>query len=156
MQDTLLLIKPDGVQRRLVGEILGRIEAKGLQIVGMKLIVIPKALAERHYLPHKGKPFYPGLIEYITGGPVVALVVRGRNAIAVTRAMMGATFGSKAAPGTIRGDLALSDGYNLIHGSDSPEAAAQEIALYFRPEELHTAPMADQGWVYDCSGLSPV
>ena len=156
MQDTLLLIKPDGVQRRLIGEILGRLEAKGLQIVGMKLIVIPKDLAERHYAPHKGKPFYPGLIEYITGGPVVALVVRSRNAIVVTRAMMGATFGSKAAPGTIRGDLALSDGYNLIHGSDSPEAAAQEIALYFRPEELHAAPMADQGWVYDCSGPSPL
>ena len=156
MEDTLLLVKPDGVQRRLVGEILRRIEAKGLQIVGLKMIRIPRELAERHYAPHRAKPFYPGLIGYITSGPVVALVVRGRNVIPVTRAMMGATFGSKAAPGTLRGDLAVSDGLNLVHGSDSPEAAAQEIALYFRPEELHTAPPADQAWVYDCSGGSPV
>ena len=156
MEDTLLLIKPDGVQRRLVGEILRRLEAKGLQIAGLKLIRIPRALAERHYAVHKAKPFYPGLIRYIISGPVVALVVRGKGAIAVTRTMMGATFGSKAAPGTIRGDFAVSDGFNLIHGSDSPEAAAQEIALYFRPEELHTAPPADQAWVYDCSGGSPV
>ncbi len=156
MEDTLLLLKPDAVQRRLIGEILCRIEAKGLQIAGLKLIRISRQTAERHYAPHKGKPFYSGLIEYITSGPVVALVVRGRNAIAVSRAMMGATFGSKAAPGTIRGDLALSDGFNLIHGSDSPEAVTQEKALYFRPEELHAEPLSDQAWVYDCGGGTPV
>ena len=156
MENTLLLVKPDGVQRRLVGEILRRLEAKGLQIVALKLMRIPMETAERHYAAHKGKPFHPGLLRYMTGGPVVALVVRGRNAIAVSRAMMGATFGSKAAPGTIRGDFAVSDGYNLIHGSDSPEAAAQEIALYFKSGELHTAPLTDQNWVYDCSGPSPV
>ena len=156
MEDTLLLLKPDAVQRRLIGEILRRIEAKGLQIAGLKLIRISRETAERHYAPHKGKPFYPGLIQYITSGSVVALVVRGKNAIAVSRALMGATFGSKAAPGTIRGDLALSDGFNLIHGSDSPEAAAQEKALYFRPEELQAAPLSDQAWVYDCTGGSPV
>ena len=156
MEDTLLLIKPDAVQRRLVGEILRRIEAKGLQIAGLKLIRISRETAERHYAAHKAKPFYPGLIQYITSGPVVALAVRGRNVIQVTRAMMGATFGSKAAPGTLRGDLAISDGFNLIHGSDSPEAAAQEMPLYFRPEELHKAPLADQAWVYDCGGGTPV
>jgi nucleoside-diphosphate kinase len=156
VEDTLLLLKPDAVQRRLVGEILRRIEAKGLEIAGLKLIRISRETAERHYAPHQGKPFYPGLIQYITSGSAVALVVRGRNAIQVTRAMMGATFGSKAAPGTIRGDLAISDGFNLIHGSDSPEAAAQEKALYFRPEELQAAPLADQAWVYDCKGGTPV
>ena len=156
MEDTLLLIKPDGVQRRLIGEILGRLEAKGLQIRGLKMMRIPPAVARRHYAAHRGKPFYPGLLRYMTASPVVALVVRGRNAIQVTRAMMGATFGSKAAPGTIRGDLALSDGFNLIHGSDSAEAAAREIRLYFRPSELHREPPADLAWVYDCSGRDPV
>lgn len=156
MEDTLLLIKPDGVQRRLIGEVLKRLEAKGLQIVGLKMIRIPRETAERHYAAHQGKPFYPGLIRYIVSGPVVALVVRGKGAIAVTRAMMGATFGSKAAPGTLRGDFAVSDGFNLIHGSDSPQASAQEIPLYFRPEELHTQPLCDQAWVYDCEGGAPV
>ena len=120
------------------------------------MIHITRELAERHYAPHKGKPFYPGLIAYISSSPVVGLVLRGRNAVTVTRSLMGATFGSKAVPGTIRGDLAISDGLNLVHGSDSPEAAAQEIALYFRPEEIHQAPAADQAWVYDCSGGKPV
>ncbi len=156
MENTLVFIKPDGIKRRLVGEILGRFEAKGLQIVALKMIQIPRETAERHYAAHKGKPFYPGLIAYISSSPVIGLVLRGRNAIAVTRSLMGATFGSKAVPGTIRGDLAISDGLNLVHGSDSPEAAAQEIALYFRPEELHQQPAADQAWVYDCSGGSPV
>lgn len=156
MENTLILVKPDGFQRRLVGEILSRFERKGLQIAGLKLMRISKETAERHYAAHKGKPFYPGLIGYITANPVVAVVLRGKNAIAVSRAMMGATFGSKAVPGTIRGDFAISDGFNLIHGSDSPEAAAQEIALYFRPEEIHAAPMGDQGWVYDCGGGTPV
>ncbi len=156
MENTLVLIKPDGVQRRLIGTILARFEAKGLQIAALKMIRIPKELAERHYAPHKGKPFYPGLISYICSSPVIGVVLRGRNAIAVTRGMMGATFGSKALPGTIRGDFAISDGLNLVHGSDSPEAAAQEIALYFRPEEIHAQAPADQAWVYDCSGGSPV
>ena len=156
MENTLILIKPDGIQRRLVGEILGRFEAKGLQIVGMKMIRVTKELAERHYAAHKGKPFYPGLIAYISSSPVIGLVLRGKNAITVTRSLMGATFGSKAVAGTIRGDLAISDGLNLVHGSDSPQAAAEEISLYFRPEELHQQAPADLSWVYDCSGGSPV
>ena len=156
MEDTLLLIKPDGVQRRLVGQILARLEAKGLQIVGIRMMQIPEALAEKHYAVHKGKPFYPGLIRYFISGPVVALVVRGKNAIAVTRGMMGATFGSKAAPGTIRGDFGISDGFNLIHGSDSPAAAAQEIPLYFKPEDISAVAPVDLAWVYDTTGGSPV
>ena len=156
MENILVLIKPDGLQRRLVGEILGRFERKGLQIVALKMIQVTRELAERHYAPHKGKPFYPGLITYISSSPVVGLVLRGKNAIAVTRSLMGATFGSKAVAGTIRGDLAISDGLNLVHGSDSPQAAAEEISLYFRPEELHQQPPADLAWVYDCSGGNPV
>lgn len=156
MEDTLLIIKPDGVQRRLIGEILRRLEAKGLQVTALKMMRISREMAEKHYAAHRAKPFYPGLIAYITSSPVVALIARGRSAVQVTRAMMGATFGSKAAPGTIRGDLAISDGLNLIHGSDSPAAAAQEIAFYFRPEEIHAGPMADLPWVYDCSGAEPV
>ena len=120
---TLIILKPDAMQRRLVGPIISRFEAKGLQIAGMKLMRVTNDLAERHYAVHKGKPFYPGLIQYITSGPVVVMVVEGQRAIATSRALMGKTFGFEAEPGTIRGDYALSKTYNLIHGSDSAASA---------------------------------
>ncbi len=147
MEDTLIILKPDTVQRRLVGRIIDRFEAKGLQIAAMKLMHISRELAERHYAVHRGKEFYPRLIDYITAGPVVVMVLRGRKAIEVSRKMMGKTFGSQAEPGTIRGDFALSDTFNLVHGSDAPETAAAEIALYFRPDELMTCEHPDTRWV---------
>ncbi len=151
MERTLILLKPDSVQRGLCGGILGRFEAKGLKIAGMKLMKISMALAERHYESHKGKPFYEGLLRFMTSGPVVALALEGKDVIAVARKMMGATFGSKAEPGTIRGDFGVSNSFNLIHGSDSPEAATRELGLFFKPEELIDWTPANQGWVYDLS-----
>lgn len=151
METTLVIVKPDGVQRRLVGRILQRFEDKGLQIVGAKLMKIPLETARRHYKPHEAKPFYPGLVQYMTSSPVLVAALRGKNAIAVVRKMMGATFGSKAEPGTIRGDLAISDGYNLIHGSDSAEAAQFELGLFFAAGEVADYTMADTPWVYDTS-----
>jgi nucleoside-diphosphate kinase len=151
MENTLVIIKPDGVQRRLVGRILSRFEEKGLAVVGAKLMTIPLATAEKHYAPHKGKRFYDGLVTYMTSSPVMVLALRGKSAIPVVRKMMGATFGSQAEPGTIRGDLAISDGYNLIHGSDSKEAAEFELSLFFAEGELQTYEMADTCWVYDVS-----
>jgi nucleoside-diphosphate kinase len=147
MQRTLILIKPDGVQRRLVGALLERFERKGLRLVGLKLVQPGRDLAEKHYAVHKGKPFYESLLGFLTSGPTVALVLEGREAVAAARAMMGATDGVKAPPGTIRGDHALSVQNNLVHGSDSPENAAAEIALWFRPEELLEFAHADAGWV---------
>lgn len=148
MERTLLLLKPDCVQRGLVGRILQRFEEKGLKLAALKVMTISQELAARHYAPHKEKPFYPGLIQYMTSGPVVAAVVEGARAIEVSRAMMGATFGWKAAPGTIRGDFGCSSGFNLIHGSDSAEAAAKEIALFFRPEEVVAYPRAIERWIF--------
>ena len=136
IQNTLVLLKPDAVHRHLVGEILRRFEHKGLRIVAMKIMHAGPDLAGKHYAVHKDKPFYKSLIAFLTSGPMVAMVMAGREAIAVVRNLMGPTDGAKAPPGTIRGDLALSVQNNLIHGSDSPEAAAEEIALWFRPEEL--------------------
>ena len=133
---TLVLIKPDGVQRLLVGRILGRYEDRGLKIVGLKLIQVTRDLAERHYAVHREKPFYAGLVEFITSGPLVAGVLEGPNAIAVVRAMNGATRPHEAAPGSIRGDFAVETAQNLVHASDGPETAATEIGLWFRPEEL--------------------
>jgi nucleoside-diphosphate kinase len=147
MERTLIIIKPDAVQRQLVGEIVGRFERKGLVLAGMKLMQISRELAERHYAPHKGKPFYPGLIEYITSGPVVVAVLQGPRAIDMTRKLMGKTFGFEADPGTIRGDLGSSKTYNLVHGSDSPESAATEIDLYFRKDELLDYACAAGAWV---------
>ena len=136
MQRSLVLLKPDAVQRGLVGELTSRLERRGLKLVAMKLMRIDDALARRHYEAHVGKDFFPGLIEFITSGPVVAMVVEGENVVDVVRANMGATDSQKAAPGTIRGDYALSIGMNLIHGSDSKEAAAREVALFFTQEEI--------------------
>ncbi len=144
MERTLIILKPDCVHRRLIGRIVQRFEDKGLVIAGMKLMQISEALAGKHYAPHQGKPFYPGLIEYITSGPVVVLCIQGPNAINVCRKLMGKTFGYEAEPGTIRGDFGMSKTFNLVHGSDAPETAASEIALYFQDAELlDYAPVTD-------------
>lgn len=136
MEQTLIILKPDCVQRGLIGRLISRFEEKGLVIAAMKLMQIDRVLAERHYAPHKGKPFYPGLIDYITCSPVVVMALRGPNAIAVCRRLMGKTFGFDAEPGTIRGDFGLGKTFNLVHGSDSPESAATEISLYFSKSDL--------------------
>jgi nucleoside-diphosphate kinase len=136
METTLVIIKPDAVQRSLVGEIILRLERRGLKITGLKLMQIDKDLAERHYGIHRGKPFFEGLIAYITSAPVVVMAVQGPQAIQAVRSTMGATNPLDAAPGTIRADLALEIGRNLVHGSDGPETAAHELALFFEPDEL--------------------
>ena len=136
MERTLILLKPDCVERRLVGRILSRFEDKGLNLVAIKLIKISPDLAKRHYAEHVSKPFYPALEAFITGGPVLAAIVEGLEAIRVVREMLGATSGLKAAPGTIRGDFSSSRQMNLVHASDGPEAAAREIELYFKRDEI--------------------
>ncbi len=155
MERTLIILKPDAVQRGLCGEIIARFEKKGLQIAGSKFMKIPQQLAETHYEPHKGKPFYPGLVKFMTSSPVVVLALEGKDVIAISRKMMGATFGSKAEPGTIRGDFGVSNSFNLIHGSDSAENAARELSLFFAPGELIDWAPAVQGWVYDLSKGQP-
>jgi len=155
MERTLIIFKPDAVQRGICGQILTRFEQKGLQVVGMKFMKIPTQLAETHYEPHKGKPFYPGLVKFMTSSPVVVLALAGKDAIAIARKMMGATFGSKAEPGTIRGDFGVSNSFNLIHGSDSLESAQRELGLFFRKEELIDWTPAPQAWVYDMAKGSP-
>ncbi len=136
MERTLILLKPDAVQRRLIGRIVTRFEDKALSIIAMKLMHVTPELAQRHYAEHVKKPFYPSLEAFITGAPVVAIVLEGLEAIGVVRDMLGATSGLKAAPGTIRGDYSSSRQMNLVHASDGPEAAAREIALYFKENEL--------------------
>ena len=136
MQKTLVLIKPDAVQRGLVGEIVSRLERKGLKIAALKMLQMDKALAERHYAIHKGKPFFSSLVDFITSGPIVAAVIEGSNAVEATRRIMGETDPLKAAPGTIRGDFGLEIEQNLIHGSDSEKNAQQEINLFFSEKEL--------------------
>ena len=148
MERTLIILKPDAIQRRLVGRILTRFEEKGLSPAAMKLMQIPRDLAERHYAPHKGKPFYPGLIDYVTSGPVVVMVLAGNRCIEIARTLMGKTFGYEATPGTIRGDFGASRSYNLVHGSDSSESAKTEIALYFKEAELLDYALAGNDWVY--------
>jgi nucleoside-diphosphate kinase len=155
VEKTLIILKPDALQRGLAGRIISRFEEKGFQILALKAMHISRDLAEKHYAVHKGKPFYDRLIQYITASPVVVMVIAAINGIAVARKMMGATFGSKAEPGTIRGDFGLSNSFNLIHGSDSPEAADFEIGLYFKPEELLRYERAAQRWIYDTSGGAP-
>lgn len=151
METTLIILKPDAVQRGLVGRILSRLEEKGLQIVGLKLMQISQDLAAKHYSDHRERPFYPGLVRFMTSSPVVVLAVRGVGAIGVCRNLMGATFGSKAAAGTIRGDFGVSNSFNLIHGSDSPEAAAKELTLFFAPGEILEFARPIDAWVYDSS-----
>jgi nucleoside-diphosphate kinase len=133
---TLVLIKPDGVQRQLVGRILARYEDRGLRLVGLKLVNVDRDLAERHYAVHRGKPFFAGLVEFITSAPLVAVALDGPNAIAVVRAINGATRPHEAAPGTVRGDFALETAQNIVHASDGPQTAAMELALWFDPAEL--------------------
>jgi nucleoside-diphosphate kinase len=155
MERTLIILKPDAVQRGLVGEIVTRFERKGIQIVGMKFMKIAPQLAEQHYAPHKGKPFYEGLVKFMTSSPVMVMALAGKDVINIARKMMGATFGSKAEPGTIRGDFGVSNSFNLIHGSDSPESATRELSLFFKPEELLEWKPAAQTWVYDFAKGSP-
>ena len=133
---TLVLIKPDGVQRLLVGRIVARYEERGLRLAGLKLITVTRELAEQHYAAHREKPFFAGLVDFITSGPLVAAALEGPNAVAVVRAMNGATRPHEAAPGTIRGDFALETAQNLVHASDGPETAAAELDLWFSPDEL--------------------
>ena len=144
---SLILIKPDGVQRQLVGRLIARYEERGLKLVGLKLVHVGRELAESHYAVHREKPFYEGLVEFLTSGPLVALALEGPNAIAVCRAINGATRPHEAAPGTIRGDHALETLKNLVHASDGPETAASELALWFRPEELVDHERAIDRWV---------
>ncbi len=148
MERTLVILKPDAVQRGLIGEIIARLERRGLRIIGMKLMQVSEELARKHYAVHEGRPFFPGLIEFITSGPVVVMALEGKNAIAVTRATMGATNPGNAAPGTIRADLALDIGYNLVHGSDGPETAATELALWFDESELVSYERAIDAWLF--------
>jgi nucleoside-diphosphate kinase len=147
MQRTLILLKPDCVHRRLIGTITQRFEQKGLRLAGLKLVQASRDLAEKHYAVHKGKPFYEPLLKFLTAGPTVAMVWEGREAVTVGRTLMGPTDGTKAPPATIRGDFALSVQNNLVHGSDSPENAIAEIALWFRPEELVNYQPVDNVWI---------
>jgi nucleoside-diphosphate kinase len=147
MEKTLILLKPDCVQRRLVGDVLHRFEQKGLRLAGLKLVQVGRGLAEQHYAIHKGKPFYESLLKFILSGPTLAVVLEGREAVAVARNLIGATDGAKASPGTIRGDFALSVQNNLIHGSDSVDNAAAEVALWFKPGELVEFQPVDSPWI---------
>ncbi|WAA10560.1 nucleoside-diphosphate kinase [Fervidibacillus albus] len=148
MEKTFLMVKPDGVQRNLIGEIVSRFERKGFQLVGAKLMHITPELAEKHYAEHKGKPFFNELISYITSGPVFAMVWQGENVIRAARKMMGATNPIDADPGTVRGDFALTVGKNIIHGSDSAESAKREISLFFQEEELVSYEKSFDNWMY--------
>ena len=149
MERTLILVKPDAMQRGLAGEILRRLESRGLRIVGLKLLQVDRALAERHYAEHAGKPFYEGLIAYITTCPIVIAVFEGTDAVEAVRTTMGKTNPRDAAPGTIRGDLGLEVGRNLIHGSDSLASAAREIDLFFQPAELLSYQRAIDPWLFE-------
>jgi len=149
MERTLVVVKPDGVQRGLVGETLRRFEARGLKLIGLKMLVVDRDMAERHYAVHRGKFFYEGLVSYITSGPVVAMVLEGPEAIAAVRLMVGKTRPYESPPGSIRGDFALAGLRNLIHASDAPETAATEIALWFKPEELHDYARDVDRWIYE-------
>jgi nucleoside-diphosphate kinase len=152
-----VLLKPDAVERRLVGRIIERFEAKGLAICALKMMPVSEALARKQYAVHQGKPFYEPLVRFISSGPIVAIVIEGRDAIAVVRKLVGATFGCNAEPGTVRGDFAISNRFNLVHASDSVETAAFEIPLYFAPEEIIDRKPSDLNWLYDFSeGGQPV
>ncbi|MFC1676480.1 nucleoside-diphosphate kinase [Planctomycetota bacterium] len=145
---TLIIIKPDGIQRHLSGEIISRFESKGLKLVAAKFIQISEELASEHYAVHKDKPFFRGVVKYLSSSPSLVMVWQADGVIEMARKMMGATFGYQAEPGTIRGDYSASRGYNLIHGSDSPESAKSEIGLYFKPEEIVDYQLSDESWLY--------
>ncbi len=148
METTYVMVKPDGVQRGLIGEIIGRFERKGLKLVGLKSVVPSKETAESHYEVHSERPFYPGLIQFVTSGPVVCMAWNGKDAIAVARTLIGATNGREAAPGTIRGDFGMDMGFNMIHGSDAAETAEFELGLWF-PEGLMDWEQTITSWVYE-------
>jgi nucleoside-diphosphate kinase len=147
MERTLVLIKPDGVQRGLVGEVVGRFERKGLKLVGLRMLDVSRELAERHYAVHAGKHFYAGLVEFITSGPVAAVALEGPDAIATVRRMVGRTMPNEAEPGTIRGDLGISGLRNLIHASDAPETAESELAMWFESADLVAYGRAIDSWI---------
>jgi len=149
VERTLVIIKPDGVQRGLIGPIITRLERRGLKITAMKMIQMGYDLARKHYAVHEGKPFYEGLIEYITSGPVVVMVVEGKKAIEIVRRTMGATNPMEAAPGTIRADYGLEIGRNLVHGSDGPETAAFEIPLFFNEDEILSYTRDTDRWIFE-------
>ncbi|KAF1085812.1 Nucleoside diphosphate kinase [Sporotomaculum syntrophicum] len=149
MERTYVMIKPDGVQRNLVGEITSRLEKKGLKIVGLKMLQINRELAERHYEEHRGKSFFEPLVEYITSCPVVAMALEGKDAVGTVREMMGATNPLAAALGTIRGDFGMDIGRNIVHSSDSPESAARELNLFFAPGEIVEYRRALDSWIYE-------
>lgn len=156
MERTLVFLKPDALRRGLVGRIIGRFEQRGLQILGMKMTRLSEEFAREHYAEHRGKHFYEPLVDYTTSGPIIAMVLGGKNAVRVVREMMGETFGSESAPGTIRGDFALSDRYNLIHGSDSRRTAREEIDRFFDEDDLCPMNLEELEWVYDMTGSQPV
>lgn len=149
MEKTFLAVKPDGVQRGLVGNIIGRFEAKGFKLVGLKLMQVSRELAETHYGEHKEKPFFKGLVDFITSGPVVGMVWEGKGVIAASRKIIGATNPLNSDNGTIRGEFGVDVGRNIIHGSDAPETAEREIALWFKPEELVTWQSSLTSWIYE-------
>lgn len=148
MNRTFAMVKPDGVQRGLVGEVISRFEKKGIKIAALKIIKITPELAEKHYSEHKEKPFFADLVSFITSGPVAAMVLEGANVIPVVRTMMGATDPKDSAPGTIRGDFAMSIDKNVIHGSDSPESAIREIGIFFKEEEIVAYKKVTEEWIY--------
>ena len=147
MEQTLVLVKPDGVQRGLAGEVVSRLERRGLKLVAMKLMQVDDDLAQEHYGEHVERPFFPGLVSFITSGPIVAMVWEGKNAIALTRQTMGATNPADAGPGTIRGDLGVDIGRNIVHGSDGPESAQREINLFFKPGEILSYGRSTDAWI---------
>lgn len=148
MERTFAMVKPDGVQRGLIGEVIGRFEKKGIKIAALKLMQITPELAENHYAEHRGKPFFADLVSFITSGPVVAMVLEGENVIAVVRTMMGVTNPNDSAPGTIRGDYGMTIDKNIIHGSDSPESAVREIVAFFTENEIVAYSKAEEEWIY--------
>ena len=149
IEKTFMMIKPDGIQRGLIGKIVARVEDRGLKICAMKLMKIPRELAERHYEEHKGKGFYDPLLDYVTSGPVLCMVLEGENAVAAARAMMGKTDPQDASPGTLRGDFAQVTGRNIVHGSDSSESAKREIKLFFNDYEIQKYEKIDEAWLFE-------
>ncbi|MBK8021711.1 MAG: nucleoside-diphosphate kinase [Chloroflexi bacterium] len=149
MERTLIIVKPDAVQRGLSGEIIRRFEQRGLKLVGMKFMQVPRELAQKHYAEHEGKPFYEGLVSYITSSPVVVMVLEGKNCIELARNSIGKTKPVEAAPGTIRGDFGVEVGRNLVHGSDSPTSAEREIALWFNTSELFGWVRSTEAWIHE-------
>ncbi|BAI61110.1 nucleoside diphosphate kinase [Methanocella paludicola SANAE] len=146
---TFVMIKPDGVQRGLVGDIVARFEHRGLKIAAMKMLLVSEDLAKKHYEEHAAKPFFPNLVSFIRSGPVVAMVVEGKDVVPMVRSMVGATNPKNSNPGTIRGDFAVDMGRNVIHASDSPESAKREISLYFNTSEIATYKRIDEQWLYE-------